>query len=130
MLIFTLSGYITALLGWSAVFYVTGAASLAWAAAWFLLVADTPASHPHITPQERHLIGGIPLQNVELSPDYLQEYSLITDIFPLLQSAACVWMPSWTGSGWSPPGARSSPRLQSGASCWATPPVTGATIPS
>ena len=59
VLIFTLSGYITALLGWSAVFYVTGAASLAWAAAWFLLVADTPASHPHITQQERHLIGGL-----------------------------------------------------------------------
>jgi ACS family sodium-dependent inorganic phosphate cotransporter-like MFS transporter 5 len=54
--IFTLAGYVADSLGWPAIFYVTGCCSLAWVAAWFLLVWDSPALHPRITAAERDYI--------------------------------------------------------------------------
>ena len=56
LIIFTLAGLIADNLGWEAVFYVTGGLSLLWVVAWFLLVADTPAQHPRISPEERSYI--------------------------------------------------------------------------
>ena len=56
LVIFTLAGYIADTLGWPAVFYVTGASSLVWSLAWLLLVADTPATHPYISSQEREFV--------------------------------------------------------------------------
>lgn len=39
--------------GWESVFYVTGAVGIIWSILWFVLVFDSPAQHPRITPEER-----------------------------------------------------------------------------
>ena len=41
LIIFTVAGVVADTLGWAAVFYVTGASSLVWVAAWWLLVKST-----------------------------------------------------------------------------------------
>ena len=56
LIIFTLAGILADHLGWEAVFYVTGGLSLLWVVFWFLMVADTPAQHPRISPEERSYI--------------------------------------------------------------------------
>ena len=56
LVIFTLAGALADTLGWEAVFYVTGGLGLVWVAAWFPLVADTPALHPRISREERDFI--------------------------------------------------------------------------
>jgi len=38
--------------GWPSVFYVFGAAGCLWAAAWFLVAASSPSTHPRISPGE------------------------------------------------------------------------------
>lgn len=43
-------------MGWPAVFYITGGASLVWVAAWFLLMHDNPEDHPRISPEEKKYI--------------------------------------------------------------------------
>ena len=54
--IFTLAGFIADSLGWEAVFYITGVLNMLWVVAWFLLVADSPAQHRLISPEERDFI--------------------------------------------------------------------------
>ena len=54
--IFTLAGLIADSLGWEAVFYITGALNMLWVVGWFLLVADSPAQHRLISPEERDYI--------------------------------------------------------------------------
>ncbi|MGL4541792.1 MAG: ACS family MFS transporter [Polymorphobacter sp.] len=53
--IFALSttGVLVAHFGWPSVFYVFGAAGLAFAAIWFAFVHGSPAVHPTISPTER-----------------------------------------------------------------------------
>jgi len=58
LIIFTLAGFVADGLGWPAVFYVTGGCSLIWVFAWFLLVWDSPAEHPHISKEEKEYIEG------------------------------------------------------------------------
>ena len=41
---------------WPSVFWLAGAASLGWCAAWYALGASTPASHGRISPEERAYI--------------------------------------------------------------------------
>ena len=66
LIIFTVAGVVADTLGWAAVFYVTGASSLVWVAAWWLLVADTPATHPAISTEERQFIEAAIQQGAEL----------------------------------------------------------------
>ncbi|KAB7501528.1 Vesicular glutamate transporter 2 [Armadillidium nasatum] len=56
--IFTLliCGSIISDLGWEAVFYISGALSLAWVILWTLLMHDTPAEHPRILEEEKRYI--------------------------------------------------------------------------
>ncbi|KAL7642849.1 UNVERIFIED_CONTAM: hypothetical protein RMT77_006137 [Armadillidium vulgare] len=56
--IFTLliCGVIISDLGWEAVFYISGALSLAWVIVWTLLMHDTPAEHPRILEEEKRYI--------------------------------------------------------------------------
>ncbi|XP_075232233.1 sialin [Lycorma delicatula] len=49
-------GYLIAWFGWTSVFYVTGTVGFVWSVMWFLVVFDTPADHPRITPEERSYI--------------------------------------------------------------------------
>ncbi|CAK9810498.1 Putative inorganic phosphate cotransporter [Anthophora plagiata] len=49
-------GFLIAYLGWESVFYVTGTIGLAWSAAWFLLIFDSPSQHPRISMEERRYI--------------------------------------------------------------------------
>ncbi|XP_017789398.1 PREDICTED: putative inorganic phosphate cotransporter isoform X2 [Habropoda laboriosa] len=49
-------GFLIASLGWESVFYVTGTIGLAWSAAWFLLIFDSPSQHPRISKEERRFI--------------------------------------------------------------------------
>ncbi|PSN29031.1 Vesicular glutamate transporter 3 [Blattella germanica] len=49
-------GYLIATLGWESVFYVTGVVGLLWSIVWFLVVFDSPAQHPRISPEEREYI--------------------------------------------------------------------------
>ena len=94
LLIFTLAGYLADSLGWEAVFYVTGASSLAWVVAWFLLVWDTPAQHPHISREERHYIETSLGQEGERKRPAVPWRSLLTSV-PLwgcvLGHAAANW---------------------------------------
>ncbi|CAG9858313.1 unnamed protein product [Phyllotreta striolata] len=46
-------GYLITVSGWESVFYVTGAVGIVWSVLWFVLVFDSPAQHPRITPEER-----------------------------------------------------------------------------
>lgn len=43
-------------LGWESVFYVTGLVGLVWSVLWFMLVFETPATHPRCSPEEREYI--------------------------------------------------------------------------
>ncbi|XP_074656227.1 sialin-like isoform X5 [Tubulanus polymorphus] len=42
--------------GWPSVFYIFGSVSCVWCLVWFILIHDTPASHPTITAEEKHYI--------------------------------------------------------------------------
>lgn len=48
-----LCGLLISSLGWASVFYFTGAIGVLWSILWFVLVFDSPAEHPRITPEER-----------------------------------------------------------------------------
>ncbi|XP_049831301.1 sialin-like [Schistocerca gregaria] len=60
----TVSGVITAQLGWPAVFYIFGFVGLAWTALWVLVVRRAPKEDHHIDPREQQYIeeslGGPP----------------------------------------------------------------------
>ncbi|XP_065340932.1 sialin-like isoform X1 [Cloeon dipterum] len=47
-----LCGFIGTHLGWDAIFYISSLISVFWCVAWWVLAADTPASHPTITQEE------------------------------------------------------------------------------
>lgn len=49
-------GYIIDALSWEYVFYITGLLGFIWSVCWFLVVFETPADHPRITPEERWYI--------------------------------------------------------------------------
>lgn len=49
-------GLLISVWGWPSVFYVTGAVGLVWSIFWFFLIYDSPATHPRISPNERHYI--------------------------------------------------------------------------
>lgn len=49
-------GIIIEVLGWPAVFYITGGMSLAFTALWFVSVFDSPKKHPTISSKEREYI--------------------------------------------------------------------------
>ena len=51
------TGWIVTNYGWPAVFYWFGVAGIIWAAGWFLLIHDDPASHPRISRAELDRIG-------------------------------------------------------------------------
>lgn len=51
-----LTGYISDVLGWPAVFYCCGGAGCLWSLFWFLLVSDEPLSHPRISQEEKAYI--------------------------------------------------------------------------
>ncbi|XP_063229145.1 sialin-like [Bacillus rossius redtenbacheri] len=53
---FPLCGVLIAHLGWEYAFYVPGAVGLLWSLLWWLLVFDSPAQHPRISPRERRMI--------------------------------------------------------------------------
>ena len=53
-----LSGLIIDAYGWEWVFYIFGTLGLAWTAAWWILVFDSPQQHPRISPEERAKIVG------------------------------------------------------------------------
>lgn len=48
-----LCGFLIDQFGWASVFYVTGAVGLVWSICWFLLIFDSPATHPRISVEER-----------------------------------------------------------------------------
>ncbi|CAL1531040.1 unnamed protein product [Lymnaea stagnalis] len=43
--------------GWPSIFYVTGAGCLIWVLIWFIVVEDTPESHPTISKAEKDYIN-------------------------------------------------------------------------
>lgn len=49
-------GFLIATIGWQSVFYFTGGLALLWSVIWFLVVFETPATHPRITAEERNEI--------------------------------------------------------------------------
>lgn len=50
------SGVLSSSVGWESVFYLFGGISAFWCLAWFLLIADDPASHPRISLEEKQFI--------------------------------------------------------------------------
>jgi MFS transporter, ACS family, solute carrier family 17 (sodium-dependent inorganic phosphate cotransporter), other len=53
---FPLAVWIMTHLGWPWVFYLFGFLGLLWSAIWYLLVTNNPEDHPHISPEELHLL--------------------------------------------------------------------------
>lgn len=51
-----LCGFLIAWVGWPSVFYFSGGVAILWVLLWGLLMHDTPAQHPRISPQERDYI--------------------------------------------------------------------------
>lgn len=54
-----LSGYLASVEwmgGWPLAFYVFGALGIVWSVVWWLIVFDSPASHPRISNQEKEYI--------------------------------------------------------------------------
>ncbi len=51
-----LNGFVLHLLGWRAIFYITGCITLIWCMLWYFVIYDTPQEHPHITNDELSLI--------------------------------------------------------------------------
>ena len=56
VVIFPLSGFLASAYGWRSIFYVTGACSVLWCLFWFVLVFDTPATHPWISKEEESYV--------------------------------------------------------------------------
>lgn len=46
-------GYLISHFGWASAFYATGTIGLLWSIVWFLIIYETPAVHPRISPKER-----------------------------------------------------------------------------
>uniref|UniRef100_A0A1B6CEG3 Putative inorganic phosphate cotransporter n=1 Tax=Clastoptera arizonana TaxID=38151 RepID=A0A1B6CEG3_9HEMI len=42
--------------GWPSIFYVTGCSSVLWSVVWYLIGFDSPASHSHISDEEKNYI--------------------------------------------------------------------------
>ena len=51
---YPLCGILIDRFGWESAFYVTGAATFVWFVFWWLLVFDTPETHPRISPEEKY----------------------------------------------------------------------------
>ncbi|XP_065897720.1 sialin-like isoform X2 [Dysidea avara] len=53
---FPLSGMLCNTMGWPWAFYLSGFVGIIWFVAWLILVFNTPADHPRISPEERRYI--------------------------------------------------------------------------
>uniref|UniRef100_A0AAG5D7W2 Major facilitator superfamily (MFS) profile domain-containing protein n=1 Tax=Anopheles atroparvus TaxID=41427 RepID=A0AAG5D7W2_ANOAO len=72
-------GFLIATIGWQSVFYFTGGLGLIWSIVWFLVVFETPASHPRISPEERNEIeSAINAVGKKKKPSYVPWMSIIT----------------------------------------------------
>lgn len=66
---FFLSGILSDAWGWESVFYIEGGLCFVWILLWFLLVADTPSTHPRISASERDfIISNLPATASETLP--------------------------------------------------------------
>lgn len=72
-------GYLIATIGWQSVFYFTGGLALLWSICWFLVVFETPATHPRISAEERNEIESAINAGVKSKkPTYVPWKSIIT----------------------------------------------------
>uniref|UniRef100_A0A182VUX8 Major facilitator superfamily (MFS) profile domain-containing protein n=1 Tax=Anopheles minimus TaxID=112268 RepID=A0A182VUX8_9DIPT len=72
-------GFLIATIGWQSVFYFTGGLGLLWSIVWFLVVFESPATHPRITPEERNEIeSAIDAVGKKKKPSYVPWKSIIT----------------------------------------------------
>lgn len=77
-------GFLISYLGWASVFYVTGVAGLMWSICWFVLIFDSPATHPRISTEERREIEeAIGTSTSKKRPSYVP--------WPQLLSSKAVW---------------------------------------
>ncbi|XP_070492520.1 sialin [Chironomus tepperi] len=77
-------GYFISWFGWESVFYLTGGIGVFWSICWFLLIFETPARHPRITPEERKEIeDAIGSTTSKTKPAYVPWKDILT--------APCVW---------------------------------------
>lgn len=72
-------GYLIATIGWQSVFYFTGGLALLWSVVWFLVVFETPATHPRISAEERNEIESAIGAGVKTKkPSYVPWKSIFT----------------------------------------------------
>ncbi|KFB39876.1 sodium-dependent phosphate transporter [Anopheles sinensis] len=72
-------GFLIDKIGWQSVFYFTGGLGFIWSVVWFLVVFETPAAHPRITPEERNEIEtAINAAGKKKKPSYVPWKSIIT----------------------------------------------------
>lgn len=57
MVALPLCGWVLTSWGWEAVFYVSGALTVIWTVAWWVLVFDSPEQHPRISDKEREYLA-------------------------------------------------------------------------
>ena len=85
-----LSGYLASVEwmgGWPLAFYVFGALGIIWSIVWWLIVFDSPASHPKISVQEKEYIQAC------LGPENIQSKVMTC----IVDSLAVSWHPFGPG---------------------------------
>ncbi|XP_050533264.1 sialin-like [Daktulosphaira vitifoliae] len=92
---YPLCGVIMEQLGWSYVFYTTATVGVLWFIAWWMLVYDTPAEHPFISPNELAHITSSLTTMVSSKPLPIPWKSVVTSL-----PVYCALFVQW-GTGWA-----------------------------
>ncbi|XP_046658349.1 sialin-like isoform X1 [Homalodisca vitripennis] len=71
-----MSGVLGSVLGWRAIFYITGLMGLVWSIVWLLVVRDRPEDDSGISPEELHFIqnsiGSVPAARKHVTHPWLK----------------------------------------------------------
>ncbi|MBT8079537.1 MAG: ACS family MFS transporter [Gammaproteobacteria bacterium] len=98
------TGWIVTNYGWPAAFYGFGMLGFVWAAAWYLLIHESPAEHPGISDAERQLIAAGAPQTVERKPVPWGQFIRLGAFWALIVNHFCsnwvlyiflAWLPSY-----------------------------------
>lgn len=85
-------GFLISYLGWASVFYFTGGVGLFWSILWFLVIFESPAAHPRISPEERKEIeDAIGASTSKKRPSYVPWKSIFLSppVWAIIITHAC-----------------------------------------
>ncbi|XP_045775220.1 uncharacterized transporter slc-17.2-like [Maniola jurtina] len=94
----SLTGPLIETFGWSAAFYVPGVIGVVWCAAWWLLVYDSPVTHPRISDDEKAYILaaiGDKVQQGSKDTKIVPPFKSILTSFPFLAMVVLHYGSNW-----------------------------------